>query len=359
MSRSIPTRFRCLLRSLACALAAIAVSCGEAPPPSPSDDVVRPVEMTTVGAGEFDAGLRFPGVVRAAERADLAFDVAGRVVELSVREGRRVEAGQLVARLESETALLQLGAAQAQYDNAKVEHERARKLWDEGIIARAELDRKRTALDVARSTLASARERLDDTRLVAPFSGRITRKYVERFQNVQAKEPIVSLQDLDRLEIVIHVPERIVRGAPRRAAAHAIFDEAPGERFPVRLTSFAAEADPTTQTYEAVLSLTKPSDFNVLPGMPVTVVPETAPEGSDETPPLSVPLRAVVSKGDDAPFVWVVAPEDGEVARRLLRIGEVSGTRIAVLEGLEPGERIAVSGVHHLRAGMRVRPLER
>jgi membrane fusion protein, multidrug efflux system len=70
-----------------------------------------------------------------------------------------------------------------------------------------------------------------------------------------------------------------------------------------------------------------------------------------------VPLNAVFAASDGQPSVWVIDPESSRVSRRPVTVGRTDGDQIVVQEGLEVGERMAVSGVHHLRDGMLVRPL--
>jgi RND family efflux transporter MFP subunit len=232
------------------------------------------------------------------------------------------------------------------------------RIWDKSqAVPRAEVDRKRTAMEVARSRFAAAQKELNDTRLTAPFAGIVARRLVESFQNVQAKEPVVSLQSPDQLEIVIHVPERVVRVEPRRLAGFAVFDDLPERRFPVTLKSFATEADAQTQTYEAVLGLPRPDDLRVLPGMAVEVLPDGAGVEADGEAPVLIPLAAVAAAADGAPSVWVVEPDTGRVSRRVIETGAVQGGDVLVLTGLAAGEQIVTAGVHQLREGMRVHPL--
>jgi RND family efflux transporter MFP subunit len=331
--------------------------CQDQAPSSAVVEVSRPVEILEVTDAELPSGLRFPGRVRAVQRAELAFDVPGKLVELPVTEGERLSAGALIARLDPAGFETRLAAAQAELEKARSDYERVRKLWEKSqAVARAEVDQKRTAMEVARSAFASARKDLDDTRLTAPFDGVVVRRHVENFQTVQAKEPVVSLQNVDELEIVIHVPERVVRAEPRRAAGNAVFADLPDRRFPVTLKSFAAEADPQTQTYEVVLGLAQPADVRVLPGMSVEVLPEAAAAGAEPGGVL-IPLKAVVAGPDGNTSVWVLDPETSRVSARRIEVGPVSGDAILVHGGLEAGERIVTAGVHHLREGMLVRPL--
>lgn len=331
--------------------------CQDAAPP-PAAEISRPVLMQELTSGAAVSGLRFPGRVRAVQRAELAFNVPGQIIEFPAREGTRLAAGALVARLDPTSYEVRLAAARAEFEKAETDYQRVRKIWEQSqAVARAEVDQKRTAMEVARSTYAAARKEFEDTRLKAPFAGVIARRFVENFQNVQAKEVVASLQNLDQMEIVIHVPERIVRAEPRRAAGYASFEGMAGERIPVTLKTFSAEADPQTQTYEVVLGFSPPAGAAILPGMPVEVFPDEAAGDGAGPGELLVPLAAVLAGADGVPSVWVVDPDSSRVNRRPVAVGAVRGSDIVILEGLAPGERIVTAGVHHLRDGMLVRPL--
>jgi RND family efflux transporter MFP subunit len=344
------------LAAVGCAAGAVLLAggCGEPPAPPPVD-VVRPVMMQTVGESAVDSGLRFPGRVRAVRRAELAFNVSGELVELPVSEGQTVQAGDLVAAVDPEPFEIRLAAARAEFEKAETDYQRVAQIWEQTqAVARAEVDQKRTAMEVARSRYAAARKEFEDSRLTAPFSGIISRRFVENFRSVQAKEPIVSLQDLGELEVVIHVPERIVQRAPRRVAARVRFEALPGRTFPVELTSFSSEADPQTQTYEVVLSMTRPPEANILPGMAAEVLPQAAGEASAA---LTVPVEAIFAGSDGTSFVWVVDPETSRVARRAIEVGDLMADGAIVRAGLEAGETVVTAGVHQVRDDMRVRAL--
>jgi membrane fusion protein, multidrug efflux system len=329
--------------------------CNKPAPPPPPAEVSRPVPILEIASTTAASGLRFPGRIRAVQRAELAFNAPGQVIEFPAQEGQRLAAGELIARLDPATFATRLAATRAEFEKAEADFTRVSRIWEQTqAVARAEVDQKRTAMEVARSRYAAARKEFDDTRLVAPFAGVISRRHVENFQNVQAKEPVASLQNLAEMEIVTHVPERIVRVEPRRAAGFAILEGMPDRPFPVTLKSFATEADSQTQTYEVVLGFTPPEGMAVLPGMPAEVFPDPAATGPGE---ILVPLAAVLGAADGAPSVWLFDPATSRVSRRPVEVGAVRGSDITVVEGLAPGDRIVFAGVHHLRDGMLVRPL--
>jgi multidrug efflux pump subunit AcrA (membrane-fusion protein) len=114
----------------------------------------------------------------------------------------------------------------------------------------------------------------------------------------KAKEPVVSPQSPDAPEIVVHVPERVMRGEPRRVVSSAVFADLPERRFPVTVESFATESDRQTQNYDAVIGLTPPTDLRVLPRMTVEVLPdaaaiETGGDVADAGVGVLIPIQAV------------------------------------------------------------------
>lgn len=335
----------------------LVVGCGSEPEPPRREEQSRPVEMMTVRSAEYRSGLRFPGRVRAVQRAALAFNIPGQIVKFPAAEGETLKAGDLIASLDPEAFEERLSAARANFDKARVDFERVQQIWEKSqAISRAELDRKRTTMEVARSNYAAAKRDLEDTRLLAPFDGLIVHRYLENFQNVQAKEPVVSLQDVNDLEVVIHVPERVMRREPRQVVGYAQFQDVPGRRFPVTLKSYSADADPQTQTYEVVLGLNRPEDVKVLPGMSAEVIPGAAAAGSTAAS-LLVPLKAVAAGANGEPMLWTVDPESGRVSSRPVETGSIQGEEIVIVEGLVPGEQIVTAGLSHLHEGMLVRPL--
>lgn len=354
-------------------LLAVLTGCSEPPAPEPTLDPVRPALILAVGPqAATDGGLRLPGRIRAAKRAELSFDVPGFVDRFSLEEGRRVKAGEVVAHLDDRIYRSRLDAARAEFERARSDLARYQRLWDtEMAVARSEVDDRRARLETARTSLAAAERDLADTVIKAPFEGVITRRRVEPFTNVQAKQPIAELQDLRALEVVVNVPERLVRHMRPQQGAVAFLEGdravengtgAPEQALTLELKSFAAEADPLTQTYVVVLAVrSAPPGTNLLPGMAVSVEPaantaETT-DASGASAAITVPLAAVAADAQGQPGVWVVG-NDGRVARRAIRTGAIVGAEIAVDAGLAPGDRIVAAGIGALREGMPVRPLE-
>ena len=148
-------------------------------------EVVRPVRILTVAGLEAGATLSYPGEIQGAQNAELAFEVAGRLIELPAEEGIDVTQNQLLARLDPADYQSALDAARAQYKSAKDTFDRYSEVFERGAISRQEFDNAKRQIDVEQAQLASAEKAVSDTQLRAPFAGRIGRTYVDNFNNVQ------------------------------------------------------------------------------------------------------------------------------------------------------------------------------
>jgi multidrug efflux system membrane fusion protein len=305
----------------------------------------------------------------------LAFQVSGTLIELPVKEGQKVKKGTLVARLDPrdyETNLRNaegaLAKAQAALVYATAEHRRYVKVkeTDPGAVSDSMVALKlaaekveRANLQSAKASVTAARDQLEYTRLKAPFDGIIAQKYVDNYQEVQAKQAILSLQNVTDVEVLMDVPELMV--APiRKSMPHfyAEFAADPSRRFDLTVKEFATQADPATQTYRVVLVMPAPAGIRILPGMTVNVGIEFAKDTEAGTE-IIVPAIAVFADDAGRSQVWVVDPQTRQVHLRAVKTGELTGSdSIRIVSGLNGDETIAISGVSKLHEGQTVRALE-
>lgn len=327
--------------------------------------VVRPVKSLVVG--DVLSGSRsFPGKVEASERVDLSFRVPGRLIELPIERGQEVARGQLLARIDPRDYRIALDEAKASFTKAEADYVRYQNLYEKDAVSISELDFNRAQRDVARARLDDAEADVDYTYLRAPFAGVIGTRYVENFEEVQANQIICSVHDINTLDIIVDVPEHLIANVRNLEEAEldviARFDAAPGEEFPLRFRDVAAQADPTTRTYELRLTMPQPRSISVLPGMTAEVVARgtRAARAVTESGVFTVPASAVFPDEEgESQAVWVIDPDDLTLHERRVEIGQVTGAgSVEVLSGLRAGERIAVAGVSRMREGMKVRLME-
>ncbi len=325
-------------------------------------EIVRPVKIMTVQAGEASFSHDFPGKVRAAKRSELSFKVSGPLVALPAEEGQQVKKGDLIAQIQKRDFQTALDEAKALNLQAEKQFRRYKELYAKKQVSRADYDRYRAARDVARAQLEDARNRLVDTSLKAPFDGVISKRFVENFQKVQAKEPIVNLQDITRIEILVNVPELLMADLRNNKdqKVHAIFDSIPGKEFELGVKEYSTQADPATQTYQVVLVMDQPAEANILPGMTAMVTAQAGQEADAVTQTIIIPAIAVMDAPGDEPFVWLLDKEQSTVHKTEVSIGRMEGSEnIFVKEGLKGGETIIIAGITQLEEGMKVRPWEK
>ncbi len=330
--------------------------------PEKKTEVVRPVKTMTIKDTSELFRRGFPGTVRAAKRVVLSFKVSGRLVELPVQEGQHVTKGDLIAQIEKRDFLNAIKVARARYREAEQQFRRYKELYAKKQVSKADFDRYLALRDVAKGKLQEALNALCDTTLTAPFDGVISKRYVENYYEVRAKEPIVDLQDISKIEILVDVPELVMAAVRENSTKEvtARFESIPGKEFRLALKEYSTEADPATQTYQIVFLMDQPKEANIFPGMTATVTATYVKPDKTKGPDIIVPANGVLDAPGDKPYVWVFDPTAGVVHKRNVKVGTLKDSgSIRILEGLKPKEVIVIAGVAQLKEGMKVRPWEK
>ena len=321
---------------------------------------------------EFQARLKALQGQLDAARADLQALRAG----VRPEERLRLEAQVRAANAELVNARTQFGRTSQLVRNraiSQVEHDRAetsyhvaqenykaaRQTLEQGTIAREEeIWAKEAEVRGLENRVVEANLQLEDSTLRAPYDGVIAQRFVEEGQNIRANDRVVMFQDINEIEIAVDIPETVMAADIRSAdilQMVAEFSAAPGLQFPAHIKEVAQRADPVTQTFTVRVALKAPPDLNLLPGMTATVT-MTYRRASVLGGRILVPIAAVFQDSTGTQVAWAIGP-DGKVVRSPVKLGAVTGGSIEILEGLQPGDRIAVAGVSFLRDGMKVRDM--
>ena len=345
-------------------LSLLFVGCSKSEEPVQAE-TARPVKTVVVEAPDIGGVRRFPGRIDALNKAELGFRVPGTIAELPVKEGDLVEEGQLLVALDPTDFEIAVRDAQASFDRAENDFKRAQELIEKDFISRADFDTKEAQFKSAQAAFEQAKQDLSYTRLTASFPATVAKRYVQRFEEVQAKQPVLALQDSTQLEVRIDVPENIMlsirppgSGQPEagRVPVTASFDNRPGRDFDLTLREVATRADPKTQTFEVSFTMPAPKDFLVLPGMTATVTADLSKVVTADTV-FFLPAAAVTADESLQPFVWVVDETTMTVHKTPVEVGRLTGRLIQVKGGLTPGSRVVSAGVGYLAEGMPVRLL--
>ncbi|MEO1304342.1 MAG: efflux RND transporter periplasmic adaptor subunit [Pseudomonadota bacterium] len=346
--------------SAAC-LALVLASCAEQTEQMP-DPIIRPAKVLQVAADTEITSVRLPAIVGAADDSILTFQVSGLLQEWALTEGAEIDRGQVLARLDQRDYQTSVDSALASFNNAQSEFERAERLIAENAISQSIYEERRSQRDVARANLNSARKKLDDTIIRAPFSGVIADIHVESFENVAAQQPILTLQSSGDAEVIVQVPASLVVNIERLEPIDIFLelDAAPGTRMPATFVESASAADATTQTFEARFAFTPTDDLVILPGMTGLLDGRfrSLSDASEEAVSnIRVPVSAILAEAGDT-YVWIVDMETLTVARRDVMIGPGVGENVIIMEGLSDGDSIIGAGGSYLYEGAEIRVYE-
>jgi RND family efflux transporter MFP subunit len=170
---------------------------------------------------------------------------------------------------------------------------------------------------------------------------------------------VLILEDITHLEVAIQLPEQdVVRLSPDvsmhgASVGTVTFPGLPGRVIPVTVKELDTRANPRTNTYQVTLSLPRPEDGNILPGMSASFQPAFDVVASP--PVYRVPVEALQATPAGEPFVWVLAAESDSVERRSVRLGRLGGASVEIPQGLQAGDRLVTHGSAYLADGMQVR----
>ena len=321
-------------------------------------ELIRPVKAIKVGDVVSLNGRSFPGRALATEEVNLGFEVGGSLIERPVNKGDKVRKGQLLARLDPRDFKNELEAAKAERDRAMAYRDRIAEALKARAVAKQDLTDAEAKLKEAIARVNIKRKALTDAVIYAPFDGVVAATFVENFQRVRAKEIVLRLLDISKIEFTVDIPENLISYVTYVKKVWIEYDAFSGRKIPAKVKEVGTEASETTRTYPVTLIHKQPEDIKILPGMAgESSVKVQIPDNFSEKG-IEIPSSAVFSSGDiDKSYVWVIDEGAELVNRREIKIGKPTSFGIMVREGLSPGEWIATAGVHYLSNGQKVRIL--
>lgn len=341
--------------------------------------------------------IRVSGTLTAQEEAEVAAEIAGRVVATPVERGSRVNvnadliriaaaeaeaqareaqanAAQIEARLGIASGVAfdadrvpEVANAHATHQLARTDFERAHMLHERKLLSQAEFDQRSAqveaaerqydvaknsaaqqyqALMAARARVTMAQKALADTVVRAPFTGVVGERFVSVGDYVTRGTKVASIMRIDPLRVELTVPEQYVSAVASGRAVTFEVDAYPGETFTgqVRYVSPSVKAETRALMIEAVV----PNGTSRLkPGFFATARIEEA----STRPGILVPATAVRTIAGTA-RVFVVAGDRAE--ERIVMAGQSVGDQVEITSGLQAGERVVASGVEQLVDGVRV-----
>jgi RND family efflux transporter MFP subunit len=352
---------------------------------------VRTVIVRDAASGASTASravLNASGYVTARRQATVSSKVTGKVLEVLVEEGKRVEAGQILARVDDTNikaslhlAEAQLAAAKSALDETRVrlkeaelQLKRTAELAKTGIVTQADLDhaeaeaqslkarleRQQVDVTVAEREVAVWQQQLDDTVIRAPFAGIVTSKNAQPGEMISpmsaggsfTRTGICTIVDMSSLEIEVDVNESYINRVEPGQPVQAKLDAYPDWTMPCHVIAIIPTADRQKATVKVRVGFEK-LDPRVLPDMAAKVAfhgTETGAAGASRA--LIVP-RAAVQSSDGRDAVFVV--QHGRAERRAVMVSATRDDEAVIASGVTAGERVIVGAPKELSDGTPVK----
>ena len=308
-----------------------------------------PVEASPVETGSIDLVIPAVGTLRSNESIEVAPEIPGRLAEILVQEGQKIEEGTVIARLDQSVYRAELQQAQSGLELAKADVERYKKMRAGEVASEQAMQRANAALsdNLARISLAEAN--MAKTELRAPFDGVLGLRRVSLGDYLDAGDVIINLEQVDPLKVDFRVPEIYYTTVKLGQTIKLEIDALPGETF--EGTIYAMDPLIDAGGRSIVLRAHVPNSLDKLrPGLfaRVSLVYDTHPNA------LLVPESAIVPFGSQK-FVFRVV--DGKAAQTQVKVGEYVNGKVEVLEGLQAGELVVTAGQLKIADGMGVAPI--
>jgi HlyD family secretion protein len=299
---------------------------------------------------------------------------AGRLQDVSVKLGDRVNRGQRIAKIEDfeiveqvkqaeaaqEVSLATIRQREADLQLAETNVERSRSLFERQLLPKQTLDdneaRYQAALaqlDLARAQTTQSKARLDELRInlantviTSPVNGFVARRSVDPGAFVSQQAPVADVVDITRVRLVANIVERDLKELQSGNNASVEVDAFPGEKFSGRIARVSPVLDPATRTAPIEIEIPNP-DFRLKPGMYARVGITT--QAKKEA--LVLPSTAVVDLGGRR---GVFQLQNDVAVFRSVQVGSEQGSIVEITSGLNEGDEVISTGAGALRDGDRV-----
>ncbi|MHB2263870.1 efflux RND transporter periplasmic adaptor subunit [Aliihoeflea sp. PC F10.4] len=321
----------------------------QAPGPNPEQGTARQgggVFTVAVTTATINDRLQAIGTGRAAETVAVTPFASGRLTELLVRSGSTVDAGDIIARLDSQTETIAVDRARFALEDAEARLQRIDQLRASNTVSQVQLTEARLGVENARLALRDAELTLERRDIEAPISGVVGILPVSVGNYVTSSTEIASIDDRSSILVDFWAPERYAGMIEVGAALQASLIARPDQVFRGEVSALDNRIDAQSRTLRVEATIDNPSDA-LRAGMSFQV--EMSFPG--ETYPAVDPLA--VQWGTEGAFVWAV---DNGVARRVpVRVVQRNTDSILIAAEIEPGVQVVSEGIHLVREGGDVR----
>ena len=342
-------------------------ACGEAD--APLEERLRPVRYITVSDDSVFRDRSFSGTSKSSRESRLSFKVSGTITQLPVQIGQRLNAGDLIAEIDSASYVLQVQQAQASLVEAQAndrkataDYERTKGLYANDNASLNDLDAARAQAESSGAMVASAgkaleiaRLNLSYTKLTADTECSIASLDVEVNENVSSGQQVAAVSCGDQFEVTMNLPESLIGLVDETTPVTIRFSSIPDRQFNGVISEISVASVSGSAGFPVVIRIDE-SDPALRSGLAADVTFQFDSAAASGTG-VVIPVTAVINDPDGT-YVFLAVPSEPEgeaiVTRRPVVVGELSQFGIEISDGLSPGDFVITAGISVIREGQRV-----
>ncbi len=302
---------------------------GHANVPRPQPPLAAPV--MTAAPEAVDSVVTAAGALASRNTSVLSSKIMGKVVALTVREGDHVHQGKMLARIESGEITAQAAQAQAAYNNAKLQYDRIKRLYDAQASTQIEMEQATLGLETAQAGLRAAKAMESYTIITAPISGQVTEKRINLGEMAMPGQPVLRIEDNRNLRLEVTLQEQdILQVQPGKPVTVRI-DAMPGKDIKGTVAQVVPAAD--VRTHSFIVKIDVPAEKGLITGMYGKAFFSTGRRQA-----ILVPHSAIVEMSGIT-GVYIIGA-DGAAVFQMVQLGPEHGASMEALTGLKAGDRV-------------------
>lgn len=307
-----------------------------------------PVTIATVSKKPIKLDFSANGKFSSNQDLQILSEANGRVLQLRVKRGSKVNKGQVLAVIESEMAGIEAQKAEDNYQKTKIDYDRYKSAYETGGVTKAQFDDVSLAMRNAESQLRQAKRNLNDATVKAPITGVINDRFIEEGSFVSVGTPLFEIVDASFLKLNVSANEYQVVNIQEGDEVAIFSNVFPDEEFKGTIDFIAQKAD-NTMNYPIEILVENSNKIPLKSGMYATAKFEFP----EQEPRIIVDRTAFVGSVSSNQ-VYVYSESNQTVSLREVVAGRIIGEQVEVLRGLEEGEKVITSGQINLRDGSEV-----
>ncbi|MFA9193297.1 efflux RND transporter periplasmic adaptor subunit [Flavobacterium sp. FBOR7N2.3] len=304
------------------------------------------VKVATVKTEEVNLDFVANGNFEPKQELTFSAEKSGKIVKVLAKEGDRVSVGQTLAIMRGDAINVSAQATEAAYQNAKSDYSRFDNAYKTGGVTKQQLDQAKVALINAEANYKQAKINIGDTRIKAPISGIINKKFIEPGSMLSAMPAteLFEIVNVNKLKLNVTVNESQVASLKVGNTISITTSVYPNKEFAGKITFIAAKAD-NSLNFPVEIEISNNANNDLKAGMYGTAVFKASQQKQTLT---VVPRNAFVGSVSSNQ-VFVV--ENGIAKLKTVTAGRILGDKVEILNGLSDGETVITTGQINLQNG--------